>query len=171
MKAHNGMRPQDIVVLLKIIALQNSEWQYRDLSATLSISVSEISESLNRSSIAGLIDPGKRKVYKQSFMEFIQYGLHYVFPQVPGSMLTGVGTAHSHPLFKRHFKSEYNYVWPSDDGNMRGLAIEPLHKGVPDAAQKDALLYELLASVDVIRVGKSREIKFAIDILQKNILQ
>lgn len=35
MKSHNGMRPQDIVVLLKIIALGEKEWQYRDLASQL----------------------------------------------------------------------------------------------------------------------------------------
>ncbi len=73
MKPHNGMRPQDIVVLLKIITIGNVDWQYRDLSSTLFLSTSEVSESLYRSHIAGLVDESKRKVFRQSLMEFIEH--------------------------------------------------------------------------------------------------
>ena len=100
MKTHNGMRPQDIVILLKILTYDKKDWQYRDLASELSISVSEVSESLRRSHIAGLIDERRRKVHRQSLLEFIQYGLHYVFPQVPGTLVTGIPTGHSHPFFK-----------------------------------------------------------------------
>ncbi|MEZ2441759.1 hypothetical protein AB6805_08550 [Chitinophaga sp. RCC_12] len=169
MRGHNGMRPQDVVILLKILTMQDN-WQYRDLSNALSISISEISESLNRSCIAGLIDEPRRKVFRISLMEFIQYGLHYVFPQIPGQVVTGTPTAHSHPFYKNHFASESNYVWPDDQGSMRGMLIEPLHKGVVKAVKEDAQLYKALASIDIIRVGKSREKKLAIEELKKIIL-
>jgi len=170
MKQHNGMRPQDIVVLLKIITMKNIQWQYRDLAFYLHMSLSEISDSLNRSHMAGLVDESKRKVYRKNLMEFIEYGMHYVFPQVPGSMVTGIATAHSHPFYKHYFKSELQYAWPDENGNMRGLQIEPLYKNVVKAVKSDELLYKLLASIDIIRVGRVREIKLAIDELRKNIL-
>jgi len=56
MKKHNGMRPQDIVVLLKIIALGHDNWYNSQLAQSLKISLSEISEVLNRCRIAGLIE-------------------------------------------------------------------------------------------------------------------
>jgi hypothetical protein len=170
MKSHNGMRPQDIVILLKILTIPGSNWQYRDLSFSLYLSISEISESLQRSHIAGLIDESKRNVHRQSLMEFIRYGLHYVFPQSPGTMVTGIPTAHSYPFYSRLFKSEISYVWPDDDGNMRGLAIQPLYKSVVKAVKQDELLYKLLASIDVIRVGRTREFKAGLEELQKIIL-
>jgi hypothetical protein len=170
MKSHNGMRPQDVVILLKILTVTDSNWQYRDLANSLSISVSEISESLNRSHMAGLVDESRRKVYRQSLMEFIQYGLHYVFPQVPGSMVTGMPTAHSHPFYNKKFISELNYVWPDENGTLRGLAIQPLYKSVVKAVKKDDALYKLLASIDIIRVGKTREMKVAVAELKKFIL-
>ncbi len=170
MKAHNGMRPQDIVILLKIHSNSQLNWQFRDLSKGLGISVSEISESLNRSHIAGLVDESRRKVYRQSLMEFIEHGLHYVFPQVPGTMVTGVPTAHSHPFFKAHFAGEFDYVWPDPEGSVRGLSIHPLHKGVPEAAKIDLQLYKWLAAIDIIRVGRVREIQMALSELKSEIL-
>jgi len=170
MKAHNGMRPQDIVLLIKILTITQPNWQYRDLAGSLYLSISEVSESLNRSHIAGLIDESKRRVYRQSLMEFIRYGLHYVFPQVPGTMVTGIPTAHSYPYYSKLFASDLNFVWPDIDGNMRGLAIQPLYKSVVKAVKQDELLYKLLASIDIIRVGQTRELKMAVEELQKIIL-
>ena len=164
------MRPQDIVILLKLFAMNSSDWQYRDLAHDLSISISEISESLNRSHLAGLIDESRRKVHRQSLMEFIEHGLHYVFPQAPGSMVTGVPTAHSHPYYKSKFASEMPYAWPYEGGSIRGLSILPLHNGVIKSIEKDEELYLLLASIDIIRVGRVRECKEAIKQLQKIIL-
>lgn len=169
MRGHNGMRPQDVIILLEILTIEG-DWQYRDLSNALFISISEISESLNRSYIAGLIDEQKRKVYRISLMEFIQYGLHYVFPQVPGQTVTGIPTAHSHPFYREHFSSDSNYVWQDEQGTMRGLMIEPLHKGVVKAVKEDGVLYKALASIDIIRIGKVREKKLAIEELKKIIL-
>ena len=48
MRKHNGMRPQDIVVLLKIVLLGKKEWQYQDLVHSLYISGAEINASLKK---------------------------------------------------------------------------------------------------------------------------
>ncbi|WP_229213708.1 hypothetical protein [Dyadobacter psychrotolerans] len=170
MKAHNGMRPLDVVILLKIISLRGTAWQYRDLSAKLYMSVSEVSESLNRSHIAGLIDDSKKNLRLNGLMEFIEFGLSYVFPVVPGQIITGIPTAYSHPFYKLQFSGTVDYVWKSEQGSMRGLSIEPLHKGVPQAVLEDELLYKLLASIDILRVGRSREKKMALEQLKMIIL-
>jgi hypothetical protein len=62
MKQHSGMLPQDIVILLKIIALGNSPWRIIDVAMALGISQSEVSEALNRNMIAGLMDSCKPTV-------------------------------------------------------------------------------------------------------------
>lgn len=171
MKSHNGMRPQDIAVLIKILIEPKSNWQYRDLAGSLLLSISEISESLVRSHIAGLIDESRRKVHRQSLMEFIEHGLHYVFPQLPGTLVTGIPTAHSQEFFSSKFPSDLKYVWPDDEGDVRGLAITPLYKGAPKAAKKDPVLHLLLAAIDVSRVGKIREVKEALQVLKQYILK
>jgi hypothetical protein len=170
MKKHSGMRPQDIVVLLKIIALKDVEWRYADLAFFLQISASEITEALNRCKIAGLIDTKKRKVHLNSFREFLVYGIKYVFPIAPGAIVRGVPTAHSALPISRHISAGDDvYVWPYSKGNMRGQAIEPLYKTIPAIVKEDNLFYELLVIVDTIRVGRVREIKIAIDELEKRL--
>lgn len=170
MRKHNGMRPQDIAILLKIISMDGQNWQLVGLSNSLHISISEISESLNRSRQASLIDYNKKKVSRQNLLEFLEHGVRYVFPQQPGSMVRGIPTAHSHPSMKKIFISEMNYVWPDNKGKIMGLAIEPFYPKVIEAVNEDEFFYKLLSLVDVIRVGKVREIKYAVNELRKNIL-
>lgn len=170
MKKHNGMRPQDIVVLLKIVALKHNDWYNVDLSQLLKISQSEISEVLNRCQIAGLIDSKKRKVNINSLMEFLVYGLKYVFPAQPGSMVKGIPTAHSASPINQHISGGDDvYVWPYAKGTHRGQAIEPLYKTLPEIVQEESLFYELLTLVDTIRVGRVREKKIAVDELKKRL--
>lgn len=168
MRAHNGMRPQDIVILLKIVSIGDVPWQYRDLSSSLKISISEISESISRSEQAGLII--NKKILRNALLEFIQYGLQYVFPQRPGAIATGMPTAHSHPYYKDKILSSNPYVWPSFQGTARGESIEPLYKGVLSGAADDEIFYLLMASVDIIRVGRVREKQMAIEVLTNHIL-
>ena len=168
MRKHNGMRPQDVPILLKVIAKGKSSWQNKDLASELYISQSEISESLNRSLIAGLINSEKRNVHRQSLLEFIIYGLRYTFPAVPGPIVRGLPTAHSHPFLKKYFDTAVIYVWPDIKGEYRGQIVEPLFKNAVKASLQDEAFYKLLALTDVFRVGKTREIKIAKEELRKS---
>lgn len=47
MKKHNGIRPHDIAILLKIASKDQQNWYMKDLAYELGISASEISESIN----------------------------------------------------------------------------------------------------------------------------
>jgi hypothetical protein len=166
MKAHNGMRPHDIVVLLKIIAT-GDRWLNKDLAESLFISSSEISESLNRSMIARLISPDKKKVFKSALMRFIENGLAFVFPVEPGAMVRGIPTAHSAPVLKENFLSEENYVWASPNGKVRGQSVDPLYPNQTKAVLNDEKLYNMLALVDSVRVGKVRECEKALELLRQ----
>jgi hypothetical protein len=169
MNKHNGMRPQDVVVLLKIATLKDQKWFGKDLAAALFISPSEVSESLNRSSFAGLLDADKRNLMRQSFLEFLEYGFKYVFPAQPGPIVRGLPTAHSAPPLTKLIQSEESYVWPDAIGDHRGQVIEPLHPGVIKAVKIDSALYELLSLIDAIRIGKTREQQIAIKELQNRL--
>tara|TARA_R110000765_G_scaffold97647_2_gene183650 strand:+ start:486 stop:998 length:513 start_codon:yes stop_codon:yes gene_type:complete len=169
MKKHSGMRPHDIVVLLKIAAKQDQDWYMKDLSYELGISGSEISESINRSIIAGLIFPDKKRLMKSAIIDFLQYGLLYVYPQKPGALVRGMATAHSASPLNDIIKSEEAYVWPYGKGNLRGQAIEPLHPNIPEACLKDEKFYELMALCDVLRVGRAREKNLAVEELKKRL--
>jgi predicted transcriptional regulator len=170
MKKHRGMRSQDIVVLLKIAALREQEWFVKDVALALGISQSEVSESLNRSRIAGLLSEDKKRLMSNNLLDFLEHGLRYVFPAEPGAIQRGMLTAHSAPPLNQHISAEDAYVWPWAEGNTRGQAIEPLHREVPGACVRDPLLYELIALADAIRLGRVREKQLAVEELRKRIV-
>lgn len=170
MRKHNGMRPQDIVILLKLISIEGKSLNISELSHSLFLSLSEVSQSLNRSQIANLIDYDKKNVFRQNLMEFIEHGAKYVFPSRPGSMIRGMPTAHSHPFMEKKINGDIPYVWPDNQGNEIGLELLPFYEKQTDAARQDEKLYKLLALVDVLRIGKVREIKLAVPELKKMIL-
>ncbi len=151
------MRPQDVAVLLKIAALGDRSWLARDLAAALHLSSAEVSNSLKRSALAGLIDASKRRVASQALLDFLQHGLPYVFPARPGGVVRGVPTAHSAPPLRSRFMSDEAYVWPSAKGEERGHEIPPLYPGAVAASLGDPELHALLALTDALRVGRVRE--------------
>ena len=169
MRKHSGMRPLDVVVLLKIAAKESNMWFMKDLAYELGISASEVSESINRSVIAGLIFPDKKKLMKSALLDFLRFGLPYVYPQQPGSLVRGVPTAHSAEPLNKIIQSEEPYVWPYSKGTVRGQAVEPLHINVPEASLTDKIFYEYMALCDAMRLGKVREKNIAFEELEKRL--
>lgn len=157
------------MVLLKIAAKKDEPWLMKDLAIELGISASEISESLNRSAIAGLISKDKRRLMKLAILDFLEHGLRYVYPQMPGPRLRGVPTAHSAPPLSQEILSEEPYVWPYGEGTVRGESIEPLHPKVPEACLKDPSFHEYMALCDALRVGRAREKNMAIQELRNRL--
>ena len=166
----NNLKPQDIVILLKIIAMGKKNWFHHTLAQELGMSQSEVTQSLNRSKYAGLIDNERKKVNRIAFSEFILHGLSYAFPQQPGALVRGVLTAHAAEPLNKLIHSREKYVWPYAKGTDRGQAIEPMYNTAVEASLKDHDLYELLTLVDAIRVGKVREKELAKKELEKRIL-
>lgn len=156
------MRPQDIVVLLKKVALNRHDITNARIAKELGISPSEVSEALERCRIARLTDNLKQRVNVLALKEFMIHGLKYVFPVQPGAKVRGMVTAISAPPMNSKIVAGKDvYVWPDAKGNIRGETITPLYRTVPEAARADAVLYALLAIADVFRIGRAREVEIA----------
>lgn len=168
-KKQQIISPHDIVILLKIVSYGSEPWLQQPLAESLGISQSEVSKSLQRSKYAGLLDPRGKVVMKMALMDFLQYGLRYVFPQKPGPVLRGVPTSHSASPLNTEIQAAEAYVWPFAKGTIRGHSIIPLYPSAPAAALKDKQLHELLALTDALRVGKAREKELAIIHLKKRL--
>lgn len=162
------MKPQDVVILLKIIATNSDNWQQKPMAESLKMSQSEISQSASRMQYSGFL-LGK-KVMRLAFFDFLKYSVSYVFPQKPGAIVRGIPTAHSAQPLSNEIISDEQYVWPYASGKVRGHGIVPLYPSVPEASMNDSVLYELLALVDAVRVGRSREKELALKKLEKRIL-
>lgn len=168
MKKYHSMRPQDIVILLKMTTDSKQVWLNAKLAESLKISPSEISGALERCRVAKLVDHSKRRVNIKALEEFIIHGLKYVFPVEPQGMVRGIPTAFSaSPIREKISQGREKYVWPYVRGTERGQLIEPLYSTIPDAVVNDPELYELLAIADTLRIGKVREIEVAKEELKK----
>lgn len=156
------MRPQDVVILLKKVSAASRSITNSQMAKELGISASEVSESLERSRIARLIDSRKQRVNILALQEFIVHGLKYIFPAYPQSKVRGIATAISAPPMNQLIQSGKEvYVWQDSRGDLRGESITPLYKTVPMAVKEDTTLYKLLALTDVFRMGRAREIEIA----------
>lgn len=172
MRKFNGIRPQDIVLLLKLVAGGSGrQWLGKDLARELSLSASEVSESLARCRYSRLLtpDPSSLQVQPRALAEFLLHGLPYVFAAHPGPPARGLVTGASAPPLSQTFGVEPAYVWPGPEGEQWGAAIEPLYPGVPVAARRDARLHELLALADALRLGRPRECALAGTLLEEAI--
>ena len=106
MKMHNQtLKPQDVLLLLKIVSENNSSWNQKPIAEDLGLSQSEVSEAVARCKFAGLLAPNGKTVMKMALMELLQYGLRYVFPQKPGPVVRGVPTSHSASPLKEQIQS------------------------------------------------------------------
>ncbi|AFY69327.1 hypothetical protein Pse7367_1029 [Thalassoporum mexicanum PCC 7367] len=164
------LKPQDIVVLLKLYIYQSLMWTYSELADELYMSSSVVHASTKRCIDSGLYDMYYNRVMRRPLYEVIVYGVKYIFYTQPGKIVRGIPTAHSaEPLKSKILDDSNKYVWASPDGWERGQEIKPLYKSVPKAVKKDPELYALLSLVDAIRVGKRREYQFAVEELKQRL--
>lgn len=171
MRLLQGIKPQDILILLKLCLWHDRPWRHVDLAQELGLSQTEISFALERCRLSGFLDDAKKRVLRSQLMEFVVHGLKYVHPVQPGPVCRGVPTAHSAAPLSLRIASDPSdqYVWPWADGETRGQAITPLYESAPFAARRDPALHELLALVDALRAGRARERNLAIEELERRI--
>jgi DNA-binding Lrp family transcriptional regulator len=169
-QGQNNMKPQDVVVLLKIIASDSDFWQQADLAKSLNMSQSEVSQCVARLKYSGLLDSGGKKVMRLSLLDFLKNGIALVFPQKPGAIVRGIPTAHSANPLKKIITSSEVFVWPSANGKVKGQAIQPLYKSIVNVVENDERFYQLLTLVDALRVGRAREKEYAVIELSNRIL-
>ena len=164
------MKEQDLVILLKKLTSKGRNLSLRKLAEELGMSASSVSESLERSKKAQLVDRNKKRVNMLALQEFMIHGLAYVFPAETGRVIRGIPAYVSASPIKEHVTdSSEQFVWRYIKGNARGQMIEPLYPSVPEAALRDEELYQLLVISDTLRMGRSREKEIAITELNKHI--
>lgn len=155
------LQPLDLLICLKIAAHQNGVFGYEALAEELGIGLGSAHRSVKRATDAGLLTP-KRTLNSPALSEFVVHGVRYAFYVRPGELTRGLPTAHAAPPLARLITPSSDVpVWPDPKGTTRGYAVAPLHKSAPEAARRDPELYELLALVDALRIGRARERKLA----------
>ena len=153
------LKPQDVLICLKIALVGGQDWSYQSLADALFLSPSEAHAGAKRAEAARLLDLRRKTVYRSALTEFLIHGVRYAYPPQRGGLTRGVPTGYAAPPLARQFSSVQGDppVWPTPEGRVRGYEFSPLYPSVPKAAAKDEQLYELLALVDAIRDGRARE--------------
>lgn len=165
------LRPLDIVVLLKMHSQNEPAQGQMKLAGILGISSRSVNGALKRGAAARLYDPIKKRINPNAMEEALVHGARYFLAAKRGTMTRGVPTAWAAPPLSELLAAskEPPPVWPDPEGTIRGIALEPLHSCVPNAALLDKQLYELLALVDALRSGTAREVSLAAAELRKRL--
>ena len=170
-----NLKPQDILVLLKLVALGEKPWTFNELSIDLGMSPSEVHGAAKRALAAKLAvkDDDKIRPNIRNLEEFLRHGIQYVFVPERGDLNRGMPTTYAAEPMASYIvaDNEPPPVWPDPEGKVRGVSYSPLYKSAPKAAKKDPKLYELLVLVDGIRGGRAREKDIAIKELKKRLKQ
>ena len=168
------LRPQDVVVLMRLSLGREAIPTYAALAAELGMTASEVHAAIERAVAAQLAVKeagGKARVLLPALRQFLQYGARYCFPATRGSLTRGMPTGSAAAPLNQMIRagSDPMPVWPYKVGTVRGIALYPLYPSVPGAAARNPALYELLALFDAVRGGNARERTLAIELLDQRL--
>jgi len=169
------LKPQDLLVVLKLLAINGERWSYAILSESLAMSPSQLHSAMKRALKAQLAVNSDEGIVPnlRNLEEFLLHGIKFVFVPENSAMVRGLPTAHAASPLKEFFveNDEPIPVWPHAKGDVRGVGFSPLYKLAPDAALNDPILYELLVLVDALRGGRAREQSEAAKLIKEKIEQ
>jgi len=157
-----SLKPQDVLVALKLVSIGDDQWSYTQLSKSLGISLGASHNAISHLLSAGLIYekdelaiPSRQRLY-----DYLVHGVPSQYYPQRGPIVRGVLTAASAPPLVALFPptlGDVAVVWPVANGRAQGAALEPLYRTAPKAAAEDAVLYELLTLVDAVRMGQAEQ--------------
>ncbi|QHJ01509.1 MarR family transcriptional regulator [Xylophilus rhododendri] len=170
------LKPQDLLVLLKVAAHPPQRWTYVALGGALNMSASETHACVKRAVASGLALAPSRSEWspiRPNLLEFMLYGVRYVWPAPLGPVKRGVPTAFgAEPLASQLTAAAGEApVWAHPDGKTKGPTLPPLYRTAPHAALTDPALHRLLALLDALRTGRARERNLAAKLMEIELMQ
>jgi hypothetical protein len=163
------LRPVDVLVLLGLLrpALAPG-WSVRSLASELGLPQAAVQRSLARLGETPVYDRGRRRVNRSAAEELLVHSLALVAPAALGALTRGIPTAWAAAPLSQQIDAgdELPPVWPDPAGDVRGLAVAPLHGAAGDVARVDPWMHEMLALVDAMRIGDARTRGLATELLR-----
>lgn len=160
-----SLKPQDLVVAVKLAANRNRDFVLATLAEELGMAISAVHGSIKRAEHARLLtrSGGSVRAIRGAVKEFLIHGAKYAFPAFLGPTGRGTPTSLGAPALLDFFDQTKVLppVWPDPSGEMWGPTVVPLHGSVPAAASRDREFYDLMALLDAIRLGAARERELA----------
>lgn len=167
------LKPQDLVVALKVTVNSPRDFILATLSEELGMVISAVHGSVNRCEQARLLSrvAGGIRPNRGALLEFTVHGARYAFPAVLGTLTRGSPTSLAGPSLREFFDQDkaLSPVWPDSRGEVYGPGLVPLHHTVPEASRRDGRLYDVLTLLDAVRVGAAREREIAIRFLEERL--
>lgn len=152
-----ALQPHDVVIAL--LYHDTPGLTVDHVAKTLKLTPSDAASSLERLKLTGILsyDGGNGlSVSPHALMEFLCHGIRYVFPATLGDNGRGLGTAYLRDVEEGENCSEAA-VWPAQDEGDYGRALQPLLTSFVDVVGRYPEVYNLLAAVDAIRLGRAED--------------
>ncbi|MBL0169508.1 MAG: MarR family transcriptional regulator [Gemmatimonadaceae bacterium] len=166
------LQPIDVPVALSLCLTPGQT--FARLGAGLRISPSTAHQAVRRLVTAGLVFTrgARHEANVAGLEEFLRHGVRYAFPPERGRRQRGVPTAHGAPGVHGTLGGDIEpLVWPSPSGKIAGTSLTPLAPAAADLIETQPELYELLALVDLFRVGTARDRAVAGELLSKRLIE
>lgn len=168
------LKPQDILLTLKLLSSGGKTSTFAELGTQLGISASETNGAFHRAREAGLISQIADTPVKAAMAEFLVHGLKYTFPAKLGARTRGMRTGFAAAPLDSHFHVEEDdpdiLVWADPKGSYLGMELKPICRSAPTAANNDPVLYEWLVLADAMRgAGRAREREIAEQIIRERL--
>jgi hypothetical protein len=166
------LKSQDTLLALKYWSLRKSGQasSVRAIAEAIGISAGEVSKSTRRLVASRLVVERDGSVFAESgaLLEWLCYGVRYVYPQQSTGYGRGMPTAWNCPILTSDMMPpDPPLVWQQAGGAVEGILMQPFHDAVPYAAAQDELLYCALSLIEAVRVGKPRELAIARNLLKE----
>jgi len=127
------LKPQDIVVALKLVAIGEEKWTYVQLCTQLYISSSEINAGIKRLERASIVTgdsesrTARPRIVDSALGEFLVHGVKYAFPAERGELTRGMPTSYAAPPLSSIIVKSKDPppVWPDKESKVRGYSLAP----------------------------------------------
>lgn len=172
MRYSSGVRANDLLPLLGLLRhASDPAWTVRSLADELHLPPAAVQRSLARLDQTPVYDAVRRRVSWSATDQLLRHALPFVAPVRIGGPTRGIPTAWAAPALSQRFGpvDEMPPVWPVPDGDVRGLAVEPVHPAAVTLARSDPWMYELLALLDGVRLGDARMRGVAQELLRERL--
>jgi hypothetical protein len=170
------LKPQDILVACQVALAGTTIPTHEWLGKTLHLSPSTVYEALKRCRqsklVTGTCQGGRSvgvKIVPQKLYEFLVHAVPILYYPRLVAPVRGLPTAAFSPLFRERFTKpgDLVVVWPYSKGKEIGEGLLPIYPSIPIASSQNPTLHQMMAAVDLLRIGKVREKKAAASYLEE----
>lgn len=175
------LKPQDVVVAIALGVKGQNERErltFRIMSDLTGLSIGEISnvyKRLGNLRLIGAVETTSAyRMNTAALAEFLCFGIRYYSYPKPLGYGRGIATGWNCAALQQKslmLPRDTPLVWPVAGGDDVGEQISPLHDCAIKASSKDEKIYRLLALVDIMRLGTSRELEVARPLLAKELAE